>query len=453
MVMVLLLVLFLSVNALFFTVVVSVISYLLNRTRAIHPTRLTLSIALGLLIAELSTMFVGFDLSFPWLLIGYSMVDTWMAGFASIGGVNLISLMVLIVAVGLYEVVRLKAFSIFLIAAPWLIGAYLLSIDWTQPTDEVRVGLLQSNISAADKLAEADNHEAMLPTEISLYRHAEMTMQIRDVDWIFWPETAIPSPSTDRTINYLRTISELVDAPLIVGMIYLQERQQENVVHSAAVVVRPDDPKIDKYFKQKLVPFGEYVPFHFLFKRIGEALKIPLPIIAHSRVEQPKIELEGKQLGIVICYEIAFPTLVAQAAYGSNIFATISEDGWFGKSIGPHQHMQIARMRAIETGKYFVRTTSSGITGIIDPKGKIISSVPAFEQQVLIQSVPAVKGDTPYVRLMNSVVMQFFDEILISLVGSLAFIAYILQFVFASGSRDDDDHNETASMQQVLRKS
>ena len=124
--------------------------------------------------------------------------------------------------------------------------------------------------------------------------------------------------------------------------------------------------------KQKLVPFGEHIPFEPVLRPLMKWLNLPTSGLRPGRGQPESMNLDEVNVGVMICYEIAFPGYVAQRSRDADFLVTISEDGWFGNSIGPAQHMQIARMRAIETARYVARATTTGISGIVDPKGKLV---------------------------------------------------------------------------------
>jgi apolipoprotein N-acyltransferase len=114
--------------------------------------------------------------------------------------------------------------------------------------------------------------------------------------------------------------------------------------------------------------------------------------------DQAPLKAGGINIMPFICYEVAYPDFVAFNAYDTGLLLTISNDGWFGDSIGPLQHLQIARMRALETGRYMLRGTNNGVTAIIDEKGQITETIPQFERAVLTGEVYAAEGSTPFMR-------------------------------------------------------
>ena len=152
------------------------------------------------------------------------------------------------------------------------------------------------------------------------------------------------------------------------------------------------------YHKRHLVPFGEYLPLDGLIRPITEALGLPVADFELGPRTAPLLTVAGQRLGVSVCYEIAFGNEILHALPEASALVTVSNDAWFGTSIGPHQHMQIARARAVETGRYLLRATNTGITAIVAPDGRIEGRVPQFEVQVLSGEIRPMTGMTPYAR-------------------------------------------------------
>ncbi|MEP1706140.1 MAG: apolipoprotein N-acyltransferase, partial [Marinobacter sp.] len=152
------------------------------------------------------------------------------------------------------------------------------------------------------------------------------------------------------------------------------------------------------YHKQKLGPFGEYVPLQQWLRGLIGFFDLPMSSFSRGPANQSPLEANGIRIMPFICYEVAYPDFVATNARNSDMLLTISNDGWFGDSIGPLQHLQIARMRALETGRYMLRGTNNGVTAIIDEKGQITETIPQFERAVMTGEVYAAEGNTPYMQ-------------------------------------------------------
>src|SRR3989344_9362141 len=152
------------------------------------------------------------------------------------------------------------------------------------------------------------------------------------------------------------------------------------------------------YLKQHLVPFGEYFPLKPLSSIVLQSLKIPLSDLSPGPKNQPLLNAQGIKIAPFICYEIAYPKLVLRSAKNADLLVTITDDSWFGTSKASAQHLQIAQMRALETGRYILFSTNNGITAIINPQGKIIARAPVDTATVLHGKVYAMSGKTPFMQ-------------------------------------------------------
>ena len=135
------------------------------------------------------------------------------------------------------------------------------------------------------------------------------------------------------------------------------------------------------YFKQKLVPFGEFVPLQSLMRGIINFFNLPMSSFARGSAEQKDLLINGQKVAPYICYEIAYPDFVVQQAQGSAFLLTVSNDTWFGTSIGPEQHFQMVRLRSLETGRYQIRITNDGISALVGPEGNVIRTIPRYQAQ------------------------------------------------------------------------
>ena len=159
-----------------------------------------------------------------------------------------------------------------------------------------------------------------------------------------------------------------------------------------------------EYAKQHLVPFGEYLPFEKYLRGIIGFFNLPMSDFS-AAAKQTYLNANGIRIAPFICYEIAYPALVLQAAANSQLLITLSDDSWFGRSIAMAQHLQIAQQRALETGRYLLFVSNSGITAIINPKGGVQASIPAFRVGVLDGKITAMQGITPIVWLGDRVIV------------------------------------------------
>ncbi|MHA6495236.1 apolipoprotein N-acyltransferase [Pseudomonas borbori] len=333
---------------------------------------------------------------FPWLYAGYSQLDGPLAGLAPIGGMWLLSFVLALSAALLVNVTRLRshkgfaALGVFLLLAPWLAGLALKGHAWTEPAGEpLSVAAVQGNIEQNLKW-----DPAQLNAQLALYR--DMTFSAKPTDLIVWPETAIPVLK-DRAQGYLGMVNRFANernAALITGVPIRQsnERGEQRYYNGISVVGQGSGD----YLKQKLVPFGEYVPLQEVLRGLIAFFDLPMSDFAGGSADQALLQAKGYQIAAYICYEVVYPEFAAGLAAQSQLLLTISNDTWFGRSIGPLQHLQMAQMRALEAGRWMIRATNNGVTVLIDPHGRITEQLPQFEQGVLYGDVVPMQGLTPY---------------------------------------------------------
>jgi apolipoprotein N-acyltransferase len=225
-----------------------------------------------------------------------------------------------------------------------------------------------------------------------------MTEPNWDADLILWPETAIPIPQDQAGSLIEHIAGRLGDhGTLITGIPWygFSDRREDFTFHNSIMAIGNGE---GIYHKQKLVPFGEYVPLEGLLRGLIGFFDLPMSSFTPGPAHQPPLRANGLKVMPFICYEVAYPDFVAFNSRHSDLLLTISNDGWFGDSIGPLQHLQMARMRALETGRYLLRGTNNGVTAIIDHKGRIRQRIPQFERATLVGQVRTATGSTPYMQ-------------------------------------------------------
>ncbi len=333
---------------------------------------------------------------FPWMALGYSQVDSALAGWAPVLGVYGVSaLMVLSTAALLVAIMtrgRQQMIAVALVLVPGLFGAILKSVAWTDPVGEpLTATVIQGGISQDKKWL----REQFQPT-LDFYRNA--TREVASSDIVVWPEVSIPSVS-DRVENYVLGLESDARAngqTILFGILErVTERTLEPKVHNAIIAVNGDQRQA--YRKRHLVPFGEYFPVPAGVREWMRMMSLPHNDLSPGADHQPLITtLDGVQLAVAICYEDAYGAEQLHALPEAGILINVSNDAWFGDSIAPHQHLQIARMRSLEVGRYTIRATNTGVSAFIDPRGKVLESGPQFEPVVMTRSIQPYEGATPY---------------------------------------------------------
>ncbi|MGB0732308.1 MAG: apolipoprotein N-acyltransferase [Pontibacterium sp.] len=339
---------------------------------------------------------------FPWLYIGNAAIDTVLADWVPVGGVWLSSFMFASLGVGtllLLEILSSYRFiprlvALTLVTTPWLI----IFIPVEQPVSQSPVSLdtliVQADIPQADKW-----DPDQLTSILGRYQTMSESYEGEAPDLIVWPETAISAfARTALPIlgSYLSSLDRQ-DITLVSGIPSARFNRDHNEVeyfNSLAVMSTGSDI----YHKQRLVPVGEYIPFERELRGITDFFNLPMSSFSLPAQQSGQLRVKDQHLAAAICYEIAYPALVRQAAIDSSAIITVSNDTWFGKSIAPAQHMQIAQMRALENGRWVIRSTNNGITGVIDDKGNIVAEAPRFQQATLRYSIPMMQGETLYQR-------------------------------------------------------
>jgi apolipoprotein N-acyltransferase len=258
----------------------------------------------------------------------------------------------------------------------------------------VRVGLTQGNVDQAEKWNDQHANEIF-------QRYLQMSRQSAagGAQFVLWPESAMPSIFGDDLVGteQVRALARSIGVPILVGTDQI-ERGPASKYFNSAVLVRADGSTGAVYSKMHLVPFGEYVPLRRVFffaSRLVEAVSDFSP--GESAVLLP---VGPHQASTAICYEIVYPNLVRQSvASGSELLTTITNDAWFGPTSAPYQHFAQASMRAIENGRYLVRAANTGISGIVDPYGRVLAQTPVYEPAVVIGDARFLRSFTIYTRI------------------------------------------------------
>jgi apolipoprotein N-acyltransferase len=343
------------------------------------------------------TLFTGF----PWLASGYAHSDGPLAGCAPLVGVYGLALAAGLVAgaLALWTVARsasrpaLIAGSLFAVAL--LGGGHALrALEWTQPTGApIRVRLVQGNVPQNLKFSEGGMQRAV-------DTHARLLSGPR-VDLAVLPESVFPV-----SLNYLpdAVTQQLLDftrsqqTALVFGVFI--EQPPGNYYNSAVGLAPGNAPALQRYSKRHLVPFGEFIPWGFRW--FVDLMQMPIGDQQRGAPYQGPMELAGQRIAVNICYEDLFGAEIIAAwqvpERAPTVLLNISNLAWFDDSIALDQHLQISRLRALETGRPMLRATNTGATAVIDPRGSVLAQLAHLTEGALIAEVVGYTGSTPYVR-------------------------------------------------------
>ena len=359
---------------------------------------------------------------FPWLSLGYSQIDSPLANFAPVIGEVGITALVILINVCLVTIVyNLKRSSKKTLTAPvallfiiTTLSYGLAKVNWVQITGQTtKVALVQGNIAQSIKWAPEQEWPTML-------KYLDLTRVNYDADIIIWPESAIPAmePAAQDFLSTVNRSALLNDSAIITGILNYNF-ESKAYFNSLIVLGKKQDEDEQGYYynhhnrysKHHLLPIGEFVPFQELLRPIAPLFNLPMSSFSRGSYVQPNLIAKNLHILPLLCFEIVFPhQLAANLTKQTDLLLTVSNDAWFGDSHGPHQHMEIARMRALEFGRPLLRSTNNGISAVVDHHGDFIARIPQFEEAVLTTQVMLVTGETPYSqwpRLILSLLIIF----------------------------------------------
>ncbi len=333
---------------------------------------------------------------FPWHSFGYAWVDTPLSKLAPLTGVHGLSAVAVVTAGALWLLWRgsrpqrqaaaaaLAAIALALVLLPpperWTAEGYA----------GLRVGIVQGNIPQQikwDRGARAEIKQHYLGLSESL----------ESAQLIVWPEVAIPA-TYDEERPFLDELAQWAvarDQTLLTGVLWRRGATLYNTV-LALGAGQGDDGVF--YRKRHLVPFGEFFPVPAFLRRVMQGLEMDYGDFTHGPVVQEPITAAGYILGISICFEDAFGSEIRRSLPGAGLLVNVTNDGWFDESSAPWQHLQVARLRAIEAGREVVRVSNRGVSGVIGADGVMRDTIGFFETGARIVQVQARGGSTPYAR-------------------------------------------------------
>src|SRR6516162_6386770 len=322
---------------------------------------------------------------FSWLSLGYSQTDTWLAGFAPLAGVYGISALLLVCAGAVTALVcgtgRVRLVALIVLLIPWAAGAALYRHSWTRPSGPaVSVAIVQGAIPQDEKW-QASNHEATL----RLYQ--SLTEQVLGNALIVWPESATADVANDLVpyINNIYREARAQGSTLVMGVLRAEgDPASPSALRYYNSVLALSDGRVSWYDKHHLVPFAEFFPVPSFVRAWMRLMSLPYSDFTAGGARQPPLEAANLQLGTTVCYEDAYGSSMLSVLPRADALANVTNDAWFGHSSARHQHFQIARMRALEAGRYMVRAANDGISAVIGTHGEVIARAQEFRPLTLV---------------------------------------------------------------------
>jgi apolipoprotein N-acyltransferase len=384
---------------------------------------------------------------FPWLASGYAQVDGPLAGFGAVAGVYgvgwALGLVAALLVQGFYSVRRGSVstskgarYAPFIVAAVVLASGMLLSlVEWTIPANApLTVRLLQGNVKQDMKFEQAGVDQSL-----ALYRKL---ITEKPADLIVTPETALPILAVQVPPDLalaLRNFSDTTSSSILFGAIGVTVNAEGRATDytNSLFGITPNQKDVYRYDKHHLVPFGEFVPtgFHWFVALMG----IPLGDLGRGPPVQKSFFVHNQPIALDICYEDIFGEEIARTIREqeapAGILVNSTNLAWFGDTIALDQHLQMARMRSIETGRPMLRSTNTGTTAVIAATGTVVARLPVYTVGSLDATVQGTSGRTPYVTSGNMTVI----------VVSLLLLAFGFAFAPGKNGRNkpgDDDRKK-----------
>jgi apolipoprotein N-acyltransferase len=334
----------------------------------------------------------------PWLSLGYAFIDSPLAAWAPVLGIYGVTWAAAVAAAGLSALVvpgpvAARVGALAAIAALFVVPALAGHFQWTRPSGaKIAVAAVQGAVSQ-DKKWQIDNRDA------TLARYAKLTDQAWGARLVVWPESALPvlANNIPDYLQTLRATARAHDADFAIGLVNYEPATGR--YFNGLLVMNEDGD--GWYYKRHLVPFGEYFPVPGFVRSWMRLMSLPYDDISAGSEHQPALRAAGQSLGLTICYEDAFGSSQLEVLRNATLLINVTNNAWYGDSTAPHQHLQIARMRALEAGRFLIRAANDGITAVIGPHGELVAKLPQFQEAVLRADVQPMTGLTPYARFGN----------------------------------------------------
>jgi len=369
---------------------------------------------------------------FPWGLLGYTQYNhLHLIQISDIFGVYGMSFIIVFANVAIFfsllyikgltwqgKQIRGRVFTVsisLLIAVFVLIWTYgnirLKSVDKIiADAETISIAAIQGNIAQSDKW-DMEYRKEIISTYIRLSKQAGL----HHPDLIVWPETATPfyfkynKELTEMVLQGIRSIG----THFIIGSPTVEFTKPQNRYYNSAYLITPVGEIAGRYDKTHLVPFGEYVPLRkwlpFINQMVTQVGGFKAGKTGHT------LKWHQADIGVQICYEVIFPQLASEmAANNSELLINITNDAWFGKTSAPYQHFSMAVFRAVENRRSLVRAANTGISGFIDPAGRILQKSVLFKEDAMVRSMPIIRNQISfYTRHGDLLVLLSFIAIMI----------------------------------------
>ena len=336
---------------------------------------------------------------FPWMAFGYAQIDSPLSGWAPVLGVYGVSFMLLLSTTAIIATVKAatargRIIGISAILLPWVIGGILTFVDWTRPDGQaLRATILQAGVSQDKKW----DRDQLLPI-MEFYHSA--TLSAADSDIVLWPEVAIPAlnDQVESFIARVESDARMSGQSVLFGILERSyERSVDGRIFNSVMLIGGEERQ--SYRKRHLVPFGEYFPVPPSVREWMKMQNLPHADLAKGADIQPLLTAaDGTRFGVAICYEDAYGAEQLYALPDAGVLINVSNDAWFGDSIAPHQHLEIARMRSLEFGRPALRSTNTGISAFISADGDLLQAGKQFVPEIMTADIQPRRGMTPYVR-------------------------------------------------------
>lgn len=345
---------------------------------------------------------------FPWLFVGYSLVDSWFVGLLPVWGVLGTGFWALVFAIGsllciraVWQGIPVAREPLLMTAMPVVIALCVLPWQWVASSGSYSVAIVQGNVDQTIKWDDDQRQNIV-------NRYLALSEDHWSADALVWPEFAMTAygAEAERVTRALDVRGKESTTSVVIGAPRVEWRHDfkgadsnapRYKIFNAALGLGRAEGFVTKHH---LVPFGDYVPLQDWLRGVIDFFDLPMSNATRGAAQQANLVLSlgGKdvQTAMGICYEIAYGDSMRRRAKDSGLLMTLTNDTWFGRSIGPHQHMQIARVRAVENGRWLLRAANDGVTGVVDHKGRVRAQLPQFVQGVLATSFQIMQGTTPY---------------------------------------------------------